>query len=161
MTSLLRLVVAALSACALGQAQAATVCRLASGGSLSFGNYDILSTTPNDTLVSIDVQCDRDGGPGSVSVVLGLGSGTIGASTNARRLGRVGGGDVLAYGLYRDTGRSLVWGGSPNVDTVARTLSIPNKGSATTTFTVYGRIPPGQDVRAGSYSDTIQVTVTP
>jgi spore coat protein U-like protein len=28
-------------------------------------------------------------------------------------------------------------------------------------FTIYARIPPKQDVAAGSYGDTVQLTVTP
>jgi spore coat protein U-like protein len=40
-------------------------------------------------------------------------------------------------------------------------LNVPNKGTASATFTIYGRIPVGQDAMAGSYSDGVQITVTP
>jgi spore coat protein U-like protein len=154
-------VAALLLATFLIDAQAATVCRLVSGNSVAFGAYDILSSSPNDTLVSVDVACDRDGGPANVSVNVGLNQGTNGTSVNARRLARVGGGDYLAYGLYRDVGRSAVWGFSSGVDTVTHILNVPNKGTASTTFTIYGRMPANQDVMAGSYSDTVQITVSP
>lgn len=146
-------------------ARADTTCRLAAGNSLAFGSYDVLSPSPSDTLASVEVVCDRSGGGGSstgptVSVDLALGQGANGASVGARRLARTGGGDYLSYGLYRDVGRSAVWGFTTGMDTMSKTLTIHGK-SAPTIFTIYGRIPAGQDVMAGSYADAVQVTVTP
>jgi len=63
--------------------------------------------------------------------------------------------DYLTYELYQETGRTTVWG-----TTGTALLSIgaaPSK--AARTFTVYGRIPSGQDLPAGSYTDTVQATV--
>jgi spore coat protein U-like protein len=74
-------------------------------------------------------------------------------------LGPAGG--YMNYGLFRDVGRSAVWGFSPGVDTMGQTLSIPNRGSATATFNIYGRIPALQDVPVGSYTDSVTVTVSP
>ena len=47
-----------------------------------------------------------------------------------------------------------VWGGTAASD-------VPHTGTGTeTSLTVYGRIPAGQNVPAGSYSDTVVATVT-
>lgn len=143
-----------------GPATAATVCRASSLGGIAFGSYDILSPTPTDSLTNIVVTCDRDGGQANVTVVVGLGTGG-GSSVTARRLTLAGGGDSLGYGLFSDSGRSSVWGDSSGIDTVARALAVPNKSSASVTFTVYGRIPALQDVAAGLYTDSVQVTLSP
>jgi spore coat protein U-like protein len=143
-------------------AGAATVCRIVSAGSVAFGSYDVLSTAPNDSQLNVTVACDRNGGPPGVTVEMALGVGANGTSVNARRMLHVGAPtDYLSYGLYRDVSRSSVWGSTSGINTMTRNLSVPNRGSASTTFTVYGRLPAQQDVSAGSYSDSVQVTVTP
>lgn len=155
-------ILAGLLACSAASADAATVCRLASGGGMAFGLYDILSTAPNDSLLNLTVACDREGGPRNITVNMRLSAGANGTAVDARRMAHAGGaGEFLAYGLFRDVGRSSVWGFTDGVDTVARMLSVPNKGTASTTFTIYGRIPAQQDVRIGSYTDMVQVTITP
>ena len=154
----------ALACCALvtQAADAATACRLVNATSLSFGPYDVLSTAANDTLVTIDVACDRHGGPQSVEVVMAIGQGSNGTSINNRRMLHTGGsGDYLTYNLFRDVSRSSIWGFSNGVDTVSRQLSIANNSTATASFTIYARIPAQQDVTIGSYRDSVQITVTP
>lgn len=139
---------------------AATTCRFVTGGGVAFGPYDTLSASAVDTTLDLSVSCSRSGGPQNISVTVSLGLGTNGISINARRMAG-GSGDYLAYGLFRDVSRSSTWGFTPGVDTVSRTLSLPNNGSASVTFSVFGRIPALQDVSAGSYGDSVQVTLTP
>lgn len=141
---------------------AATICRLQSGGSVDFGPYDTFAATPADTTASVQVRCDRDGGPQNVSMTLGLGAGANGTSVNNRRMLQAGGtGDYLSYGLFRDVGRSSPWGFTVGVDAVTQMIAVPNKDSAIATFTIYGRIPAMQNVSVGTYTDRIQVTLTP
>lgn len=143
-------------------AAAQSSCRLASAASLAFGNYDVLATSPTDTLTNILVECSRDGGPKAITLTIALDSGANGASAGTRRLLHQGGsGDTLFYGLFRDASRSALWGSTPGVDTASRSLNVPNKGSASTTFTIYGRIPAQQNVSAGNYGDSVQMTLTP
>ena len=40
-------------------------------------------------------------------------------------------------------------------------LNIPNAGSKAGTITIYGRVPALQNVPAGAYSDSVQMTVSP
>jgi spore coat protein U-like protein len=143
-------------------ASAATACRLVNASSLAFGPYDVLTSVPNDSLVTIDVACDRQGGAATVDVDMAIGQGSNGSSINDRRMLHLGGsGDFLNYNLFRDVSRSSIWGFSSGVDTVSRQLSIANKSTATASFTIYARIPAQQDVTIGSYRDTVQITVTP
>jgi spore coat protein U-like protein len=139
---------------------AATTCGFVSGGGVAFGPYDTLSAAPTDSALDFQVSCSRSGGPQNISVTVSLGIGTYGTSVSNRRMAG-GSGDFLSYGLFRDVSRSGPWGFTPGIDAVSQTIAIPNNGSVTTTFTVFGRIPPQQDVSQGLYSDVIQVTLSP
>ena len=157
----LAVAIALLGACS---ARADITCHIVSTSGIAFGVYDSLSATPTDTLTNIRVSCERNGGPQIVIMTMRLGPGSHGATASDRRMRQVSGGnDYLAYGLYRDVSRSAVWGSNENVDTVSQTVSIavPNKGTQSGTFTIYGRIPALQDVSAGTYSDRVDITLTP
>ena len=47
------------------------------------------------------------------------------------------------------------------VDTGSISLTVPNNGSSNGTLVIYGRIPALQNVPAGTYGDSVQITVTP
>ncbi|MGH8732064.1 MAG: Csu type fimbrial protein, partial [Burkholderiales bacterium] len=118
------------------------------------------SAIPTDTTTSVVVRCARSGGPGNVTVTLQIGP-SAGSGQIASRAMRAGA-ESLGYNLYRDAARSLVWGQTAGVD--AGTLAIngiPNNGTKDGTFVVYGRIPARQSVAAGSYTDTVQLTISP
>lgn len=142
-------------------AQAVTLCRLVAVPGASFGQYETFSATPLDTLTNIRVTCERNGGPQNVTLTMRLGQGGNGTSATTRRMRQVGGTDFLSYGLYRDVSRSSAWGVSDGVDTVSQGISVPNNGTQSTTFVIYGRIPALQDVSAGSYADSVEITLQP
>jgi spore coat protein U-like protein len=84
---------------------------------------------------------------------IGLDGGATAATDPTQRMMSLGG-QTIAYGLYRDSARSMPWGSTKDVDTASGT------GSATsTTFPVYGRIPVQSTPAPGTYQDTIVVTV--
>lgn len=140
-------------------ATASTTCSFSSAPGASFGAYDDSSASPTDAATSIVVSCARNGGPGPVTVTLQIGpsanSGLI--ATRTMRSGA----SSLNYNLYRDAARSQVWGQTSGVDTGSINIFINNNSSANGTFVVYGRIPAQQNVQAGTYSDTVQITVAP
>jgi spore coat protein U-like protein len=144
-------------------AHAVVTCYVRQAGTVLFTAYDATSRTPNDASLAIVIGCDRDGGPASVSVEVALGASAVSGAVAIRQMRQVGGaGDLLRYNLYRDSGRSAVWGSTSGLDTSVQTIpNVPNKGSATITFTIYGRINTLQDVSPGTYSDALQVTVNP
>jgi spore coat protein U-like protein len=148
---------------AAGVAGAATDCRISSGGGLAFGIYDPVSAVSNDSVATVVALCTRDGGPQHITLTLGLSPGTNSTSVNTRRLINTGpAGGYLSYGLFRDAGRTEVWGFSANVDTMSQSISVPNKaGPEPATFTIFGRIPALQDPAVGSYTDAVTLTVTP
>jgi spore coat protein U-like protein len=83
---------------------------------------------------------------------LDAGAGT-GATVGSRKM--TSGINLLNYTLYQETGRTTVWGNTVSTDTVNATASI-----LPAIHTVYGRVLSGQNVPAGAYTDTINVTVT-
>ena len=142
-----------------GLAGAATTCAFSSTPGMSFGAYADASASPTDAATSIVVVCSRNGGPTPTTVVLQAGpsanSGLI--ATRQMRSGT----NLMNYNLYRDSGRSQVWGQTSGVDTGSISLTVPNNGSANGTLVIYGRIPALQNVPAGAYGDSVQITVTP
>jgi spore coat protein U-like protein len=79
------------------------------------------------------------------------------AATPATRLLRHGG-DQLGYNIFTDAGYTAVWGDGSAGSVTQGYSNILALGSAQ--FTGFGRLPQGQYVAAGPYSDRITVTVT-
>ena len=139
-------------------APAATVCS-GSSTSMSLGTYVGDTATPVDSIGSFTLNCTRAGGPQNITITMAIGpSGNNGSIAN-RVLRSPSWPDLLPYNLYRDASRLAVWGETPGVDTMGVALSIPNNSTRNATFTIYGRIPGLQNVHAGSYGDTLAITV--
>ena len=66
------------------------------------------------------------------------------------------GNDALSYNLYIDAARSTIWGDGTGGSS---TQTINMTGSHPSTLSIYGRVPPLQDVSMGSYSDSVMVTI--
>lgn len=125
-------------------------CALGSINSVAFGNYSPADVSPKDAQGSIRVTC-----PQNVNYNVGLNAGTgAGAvATNPRVMTGTPSG-TLNYGLYQDAQRAIVWGNTVGTNTVA------GVGGNNNPITVYGRIPPGQNVPLATFADTIMVIVT-
>lgn len=142
MTSFPRAAVVAALVLVAGPVRAA--CDVSSAG-VSFGAYDTFGSTSLDGTGSITVTCDV-----AYALTLSSGAGSYAGRTMAS------GGATLDYNLYVDSGHTLVWG-----DGSGGSSSVAGAGSASPEdYTVYGRIPAHQNVPAGSYSDSIVVTLS-
>lgn len=118
-----------------------------SATNLVFGAY---TATQLDGAGSLSVTCTMGTG---YDVGLSVGAGA-GATVAARRMSGPAS-QSLVYSLYRDALRTLVWGDTVGVDTVAGIGA-----GVAQTLTVYGRVPAAQlAAGTGNYSDTITVTV--
>lgn len=113
---------------------------------LAFATYTGAVDAATTTLV---VTCSSTT---SYNVGLGTGLGT-GATVLTRRA--TSGGGTLGYALFSDSARSVNWGQTVGVDTVA---GIGSGGAQV--LTVYGQIPAAQNVAPGVYTDTVVATVT-
>jgi len=133
-----------------GSVWADTGC-IISATSVNFGSYDVFSlpSVPNDSGVgSVSVGCASGGGK-IFPVTLSPGqSGSYAARTMNNGL------SLLTYNLYTDSARTIVWGDGSGGSS---SMEIPKK--STRKFTVYGRIPGGQDAAVGIYTDLIVATV--
>lgn len=137
-------------------AHACTLCSCsATATSTSFGTYDPTATAPTDTSGTVSVNC--------TGVVALLGTVEVAASAGssgnvAQRTMRQGV-NSLNYNLYVNPARSIVFGdGTAGTQTITRPLNGLLIFGQTVFF--YGRIPARQWARAGTYTDSIVITVT-
>lgn len=121
---------------------------------VAYGVYNPLSGLPTDGVGTVTLTCS--GLVVLTAYSIRLNAGTYGTYA-ARQMAN--GGSRLDYNLYTDVAHSQVWGdgsgGTATVDGLALGILLPTSYP----HTVYGRISSGQSVSAGSYSDTITVTV--
>jgi spore coat protein U-like protein len=124
---------------------------------VSFGSYAPFDAAPVTGSGTVSVRCSLVGLLSiGVQYTIQLSPGSSGSYAD-RHL--VNGARALRYNLYTDGARSSVWGnGSAGTAAVTDGYVL---GLLTTTrgYPVYGRIPAGQNVPAGTYNDTILVTV--
>jgi spore coat protein U-like protein len=142
---------------------AATTCS-SSNVALSFGPYLSITAAPLDAQASLVVTCTRtvappgDVGPAKTTISVALGPSQGSNSIQNRQMFR-GGADLLNYNVYLDPGRISVWGNTTGVDTATSTINVPNRGTASATFTFYGRVFALQNVTPGTYGDSLLITV--
>jgi spore coat protein U-like protein len=159
------LVVALVSACAAfapSGAMAAYGCLVAVVG-VNFGSYDPVAAAPDDSAGRVDVTCTNVPGTGldEVAYSVALSTGVSG-NFNPRRM--AAGGARLDYNLFRDAGRTQVWGNGTSGSFLGSGIMRvgPGQGNTTRTNThdIFGRVPAQQEAAVGTYADTIVVTLT-
>ncbi len=111
---------------------------------MSFGLYDSISSFPTDARGEISVICSPD-----VHTIVRLDPGrNSGGFFNPRKMSGTGG--YLNYNLYIDAARTQIWGDGTGITSTKQGAN---------NLSVFGRIPPRQNVKAGVYNDFITVTV--
>lgn len=119
-------------------------CSISTSG-IAFGRYDPFLNQNVDSAANINVTCDETT---AYTISLSTGSGTY--ETRVMTSGM----HHLLYNLYLNASLTTVWGdGTGQSGTLSDTQSVAN-------YTVYGRIPAGQNAHVGVYSDTIVITLT-
>ena len=123
----------------------------ASTTAVAFGDINTLNSANTDATGSLSVTC-TSGTAWSASAAAGSGAD---ATVAARKL--TSGSNSLSYALYTNAERSTLWG-----DGTASTAPITGRGTGQAQPNViYARVPGGQtSAPAGSYSDTVAITVT-
>lgn len=124
-------------------------------GAVAFGSFSAFAGA-QDAAGLIDVDCLGVLGTPLTSFTLKIGPGLYG-SFAAREMRS--GANALTYNLYTDAARTAVWGdGTAGTSTVTLTNGL-SLLVWSVSAPVYGRVPPQPTARAGSYSDTVLVTV--
>jgi spore coat protein U-like protein len=120
--------------------------------SVNFGSYNVLSASPLDSTGSITVNCTSNS-----NVVIAIGPSPNSGGFNPRKMKLTTGSELLQYNLYTNSNRTLIWGNGANNTNTVNLIARKNRP---VNRTVYGRVPPLQDVVAGAYNETLVVTIT-
>jgi spore coat protein U-like protein len=146
-----RLLVAAAAIAVLGgsRAEAAPTCTI-STTSVNFGSYSVFAGSATDSTGTVTITCNG----AAHDVVVSL---SKGASPTFSPRTMMMGSEVLSYNLYRDAARTSIWGDGTAGTSTYTNANPPN--NAAISITVYGRVPAGQDVSAGAYSDTVSAVI--
>jgi spore coat protein U-like protein len=125
-----------------------TVNCLVTGTTLAFGAYDPTSPTAVVGTSTLSVKCTK----GALVASVQLNNGANAGVGTQRQM--VAGTDKLNYDLFTDPARTLAWTSATTGNGFTSAgPSTPN------TLTVYGRVPVGQDVPVGAYTDSVTATV--
>lgn len=125
-------------------------CAVSTISGVSFGVYDVFSPTALDSTGRFSYRCDW-GHIYDLRITI-----TRGSSSTYDNRTMTSGGDALLYNLYTDSGRTTVWGDETEGTSAYYDYDF---GLFRTNVTVYARIPAGQDVGAGTYSDTVTIVL--
>ena len=130
--------------------EAAINCTISTVG-VAFGFYNVFNSTVLTSTGSVTICCTGVGA-GTDPVTVSLSKGNA-SSFQSRQMLR--GIEPLSYSLFLDAGGSQIWG-----DGTAGTHQFASvSNNQPVTLTIFGRVPAGQDVSVGSYSDTIVATI--
>jgi spore coat protein U-like protein len=122
---------------------------------VNFGTYDVFAANPADSTGSITVACDEAPPP---DMLIAIGPSGYSGVINPRQMKNGAGPDRLDYNLFTTASMSVIWGdGTAGSSTVL--VAKVKKNQPPRVLTLYGRIPPGQNVSAGSYGDSLTVTI--
>ena len=140
--------------CTLASSASAAIlgdCSVSAGG-VAFGVYDASVPTPLTSTGTISVSCTLVTNASPVTIDLSSGaSGSFSTRTMSNGI------DILNYNLFQDIAQTMIWGDGTGGSTRFSAKVTP--GRPTLTATIYGLLPASQDVGAGSFLDTITVTV--
>lgn len=123
-------------------------CDVAAAAATNVAFGSVASTATNiDNAGSLTVRCTP-----LTPYQIGLNEGLNGADVDSRAM--INGTDEVPYQLYRDAGRTTVWGETTGTDTYAGIGTGSNQ-----VIPVYGRVPDA-NYPALTYSDTVTATIT-
>ncbi|MGZ8262479.1 MAG: Csu type fimbrial protein [Methylotenera sp.] len=120
--------------------------------SVAFGTYDPAAGADDTATGAVTVTCTSGTGY-TVSLDAGANETTPNDITTRRMKANTS--DYLPYQLYQDSGHATAWG-----DTAGAILTGQTGNGSAQAIDVYGVIVKNQYVAAGSYVDTVVVTVT-
>ena len=148
-----------------GIAHAALSCSVA-GVSLNFGIYDDSSPSSHDVSTTFSVNCCRNPPGSNATLTVAMGTSANSGAINTRQMKNSANSDLMSYQLYFTSFGGTVWGdgvigGSTWTEAISTNLKCPGTVAFTVGSAIFGRIFAQQAVSAGSYADTLTITITP
>lgn len=123
---------------------------------LNFGNYNFLNKINTTSTTAAVVTCSSNGWNESVGFELSV---STGSGTYDQRL-MANASNKLKYNIYIDNTYKTIFGdASGGTSIITDEVKIVGFGPTTWPHTIYGKIPAGQSVPTGTYTDTMTVTV--
>ncbi|MGH6819738.1 MAG: Csu type fimbrial protein, partial [Methylocella sp.] len=122
-------------------------CKVQSASNMDFGTDGVLDANI-DVTSSMSVQC-TNGQTYTISLDDGIGSGTT--TTRTMELGA----EFVNYTMWKDGARTQNWG-----DTGGEIASGFTGNGALQPHTIFGRVPVQTTPTAGTYTDTVTITMT-
>lgn len=118
---------------------------------LDFGVHNNFSTAPTEAVARISVRCD---GTAPVPVTLTIGNGQHSSGLTPRQMRHTHLADHVGYLLFTDASMSMIWGdGTRGSVPIVKSMA----PGALVEIPIYGRIPPGQDMSVGRYTDRLTI----
>lgn len=135
-----------------------------SASAMNFGSYIFTTGTPTNSTATVTVTCNS----GALSALTAnyTISASLSVAGNAQRRMIGPSSSQLLYNLYTTNARTTIWAdGTVGTATLSGGCSqgcliLCGARTCNESFTIYGGIPAGQTVQAGSYNETVTVTVT-
>lgn len=124
---------------------------------INFGSYSPFSGSPNKANGNLQVTCTAIVLGGLVSYTVAINAGNSGNFSNRYMLS---GAHQLPYNIYNASNYTTILGDGTGGTAVSSFNSLLTISPTVTNYTMYGQITAGHNVYAGSYSDTITVTLT-
>lgn len=134
-------------------------CAVSTSG-IGFGDYSHLDGD-HDNTGSVTITCTSLLSLlwGQINYEIKFSAGSSGSFTPRKMYS---GSHALEYNLYTNSARNIIWGDGAGAVSKSGTLAfslVSIGASRSDDIPVFGRIPGGQQVPAGAYSDSITVTV--
>ncbi len=169
MSAFLKIVIFGLLAGVSGVVHAGLTCTLQSGVPLNFGTYDDASAANTDVSTTFSISCCRNPPGSGATLTVAMGPSTNSTAANkitTRQMKNSANADRMNYQLYFGSFGGTVWGDGVIGGSVwTQAISTSNNCSASTVIAVgsgiFGRIFPQQAVSAGTYNDTLTISITP
>jgi spore coat protein U-like protein len=132
-------------------------CRIVSATDVVFGNVNLLNATMPTVAAPFSVSCNRGATP-SVSFNNGLSA----SGTTRQMAGGVGGAERLSYRLLQPATLTSTDCATPGADwnAAVQLTSLFTASGGARTVQLCGTLEPNQTVSAGSYTDTVVMTLT-
>lgn len=136
-------------------ASAAVTCTVQTSG-LSLSSYSPFSSVSSSASATIITNCSGGDSSGAQTVLTYTLSPGVSGNELARTL-QMGPGQAINYNIYTDAAWTQIMGdGTRGTQTVS--VCVSGAGCSVTSsykFTLYGAVPPNQDIVPGTYTDTL------